>query len=1324
MNARRNVARAIAVAGTAAALAAGLVTSAGAVVSGNITGVSGNPALNTGTHTISVTADGPFLINGPVTFTFTRTGTSDHFTSSGTASTTTAASTAANFAMANPGLYNIEVTQGSVQNNNAVDDACNSCLTVTAFGPSTSSVSPSRLAEGTARTGFSSAGSGTPCAGQASNSCPGTQPFTISGGNFDKGPYTTCSSFPCANAPTITFLREGTTPQSVDPAVQVLPTVDANGDLAPTAPTTSTITLRVDVLPQAGDTTHVDDVVVTNSDGKSSTCAGCLTIDPQPTITKVGLESATFPGTELTHIGANATGQTVQIYGTGFPSDATVAFTRPSGDSSKTDAITYSAHSAPVADPNTVGQQIITLTGVNTTSISTSDSAAIANWGVFVSSAGEHAISPRSGLLVDLPPSANDDSYPSDNPPVADASGALGQGANGLEQVSQGGTAPGSVFTAAVGNDVGSADPTAPHTVIQFANAAMNNWILKQTDSGNGKVNAFLSVPANAAAGSAFGFIAVNPDGGTSGACNNDTTGTVLNSCGLNVDNAPKVGSVSPSSVAAGSSPTLHLGGTFNSNAGLTPNSNNTDTVTAMVISTAANGANTVIASGTGTVNNKGTAVDIPLHNGVPGNTSASGPAVPLNTPIGDYTLVVINDTDQGEATLTNGFHVVKYTVSQAGPVTLPGGLNAVTNDSNYTLQLSGTSIPQDVAQFQLTKNGVPSIAGSNVQPAANGSSITATFNLINAAPGVYDALVTSPSEGSSGCSQCFTIQALPPSLTSVSPAAIGAGAQNVPVTVVGQHFFPGSTLAFSNTHVHPVGNAVVTNNGDGTTTMQQLAAVDPGAAADNAGTVKVTNTDGQASGTKPFAVDAGPTVSDTSYPAHASGQSFPLTVNGSNFANNAVLSFSNSAISATYDRTNSSATKLVATITAPSSVTSSGPATVHLSVVNPSDGGQGPAPDLTVDPAPSITSTNPTKLVRGSSSTTLQVLGSNFTPNAVVSSPDANVVVSKSTYVSSSEVDAIVSVPSSATTGVHDLTLDNGDGGTATVPVTVIGVPSAPTNLTAVGQPGGLAVSWGAPTDNGGDPITGYTVTVTKDSDGSPAGSVTTDAQTLGHSFTGLTDGATYDVSVVAINHAGSGPAATTQGSPTAQGTLGAPRQLAASARDGKVVLSWLAPSSSGGSAIDHYTVFVSPGNRQVQTTGTSVTVTGLSNGTLYTFDVTAHNGNGNGPASGFVSARPKFVTSLSLHRSATSVRSGHRLVLSGRLLRSNGSGRGNATVRLYRKIGSGSYVRIATFKTGSSGGWSRTLHPKRTARYYVSFAGDGADRSSKSGSSRVSVH
>ncbi len=79
------------------------------------------------------------------------------------------------------------------------------------------------------------------------------------------------------------------------------------------------------------------------------------------------------------------------------------------------------------------------------------------------------------------------------------------------------------------------------------------------------------------------------------------------------------------------------------------------------------------------------------------------------------------------------------------------------------------------------------------------------------------------------------------------------------------------------------------------------------------------------------------------------------------------------------------------------------------------------------------------------------------------------------------------------------------------------------------------------------------------------------------------------------------------------------APMAVSAAAGNANATVSWLPPSSDGGAPITGYLVTSSPGNKTA-TVGTGLTaavVTGLTNGTPYTFTVKAINAVGTGPAS-----------------------------------------------------------------------------------------------------------
>jgi fibronectin type 3 domain-containing protein len=98
----------------------------------------------------------------------------------------------------------------------------------------------------------------------------------------------------------------------------------------------------------------------------------------------------------------------------------------------------------------------------------------------------------------------------------------------------------------------------------------------------------------------------------------------------------------------------------------------------------------------------------------------------------------------------------------------------------------------------------------------------------------------------------------------------------------------------------------------------------------------------------------------------------------------------------------------------------------------------------------------------------------------------------------------------------------------------------------------------------------------------------------------------------------------------PAAETAPAAPAGVTTAAGDGQVTVSWLAPSSAGGSGATSYNVYESatsvfPGSKlQATVRGLDDTVTSLTNGTTYYFWVTASNGAGASSPSSTVSAAP----------------------------------------------------------------------------------------------------
>ena len=170
---------------------------------------------------------------------------------------------------------------------------------------------------------------------------------------------------------------------------------------------------------------------------------------------------------------------------------------------------------------------------------------------------------------------------------------------------------------------------------------------------------------------------------------------------------------------------------------------------------------------------------------------------------------------------------------------------------------------------------------------------------------------------------------------------------------------------------------------------------------------------------------------------------------------------------------------------------------------------------------------------------------------------------------------------------------------------------PLAPTIGSATAYNGYATVAF-TPNGTGGSPILEYVAVSTP---GGFVGSGVASPVTIN----GLTNGTAYTFDVVAINAIGtSAPSAQSNAvTPGLPATVpGQPTNVAAIGGNAQATVTFTAPSS-GGSPITGYTVTSSPGGITGAGTASPIVVTGLTNGTPYTFTVTATNGVGTGTAS-----------------------------------------------------------------------------------------------------------
>ena len=198
--------------------------------------------------------------------------------------------------------------------------------------------------------------------------------------------------------------------------------------------------------------------------------------------------------------------------------------------------------------------------------------------------------------------------------------------------------------------------------------------------------------------------------------------------------------------------------------------------------------------------------------------------------------------------------------------------------------------------------------------------------------------------------------------------------------------------------------------------------------------------------------------------------------------------------------------------------------------------------------------------------------------------------------------------------------------------------VPGVPASLTTTPGDGEVALVWSAPADDGDAPVTGYEYRHAA-GDAVPEGTPWRSAElNLEWTVTGLTNGQQYAFEVRARNRVGEGAALGALATPV--GRLGVPASLTATAGDEEVELAWSAPADVGGAPVTGYEYRYAPGaavpgDTPWRSAGLNLewTVTGLTNGQRYAFEVRARNSVGEGEARGALATpvgRPGVLASL----------------------------------------------------------------------------------------------
>ncbi|WP_434752899.1 S-layer homology domain-containing protein [Paenibacillus amylolyticus] len=188
------------------------------------------------------------------------------------------------------------------------------------------------------------------------------------------------------------------------------------------------------------------------------------------------------------------------------------------------------------------------------------------------------------------------------------------------------------------------------------------------------------------------------------------------------------------------------------------------------------------------------------------------------------------------------------------------------------------------------------------------------------------------------------------------------------------------------------------------------------------------------------------------------------------------------------------------------------------------------------------------------------------------------------------------------------------------------VNLPNAPANprhLTAESGERKVTLKWDMEPD-----VTQYRIYMATDADPNHRVEVTANASSP-YTIPDLVNGTAYYFVVKAENVGGLSEASNLV-SAIPSDMPGVPTDVTATPGDGQAVLKFTAPTDDGGSPITGYEVTVSPGDRKVTGNASPITITGLRNGTSYTFTVKAMNGAGKSAESAPSNAVVPLATSV----------------------------------------------------------------------------------------------
>ena len=369
--------------------------------------------------------------------------------------------------------------------------------------------------------------------------------------------------------------------------------------------------------------------------------------------------------------------------------------------------------------------------------------------------------------------------------------------------------------------------------------------------------------------------------------------------------------------------------------------------------------------------------------------------------------VVVTNSATGGSTSPASSLEVdnpVPTITSLTSPIVIVGSYDT-------TIAISGNGfVPTTIARF----NGSPRVT-TYVSP----TQVTVVIPYTDlATPGKFNLTTFNPGPGGgSSAASTLEVDNPVPVITSFSPSSLATGSPAQTITVVGTGFIPSTVIEVggtprTTTYLSQTQVRVLLNAADlASAGSVSLIAGNPtpGGGSSSAASLAVNDS-----------APPGPITLAPSVVIQGATPPTSITVNGSNFVPGSVVRIGSTARTTTYV----SSTQLTFQLTVADQATV---ATLQVLVVNPSPGGGVSSALLTVAAptlTPVISSLSPNQLVLGSSSTYMQVLGSNFAPSSVVQwngTPLTNAV-----FISSGYIDALVPANLITATGTASITVDS----------------------------------------------------------------------------------------------------------------------------------------------------------------------------------------------------------------------------------------------------------------------------------------------------------